>query len=50
MYVAGEPGNARDFLLNGIRDERARRSVIVELGRARRGEALGGRFDIVLQA
>jgi protocatechuate 3,4-dioxygenase beta subunit len=49
MYVAGEPGNARDGLLSSIRDERARRSVIVELARGRGGEALAGRFDIVLR-
>lgn len=49
MYVAGEPGNARDFLLNSIRDERARRSVIIELARGRSGEPLAGRFDIVLR-
>lgn len=49
MYVAGEPGNARDGVLSGIRDERARRSVIVELVKARGGDALAGRFDIVLK-
>ena len=50
MYVAGEPGNARDPILNGIRDEAARNSVIVELTPAPELEtgALHARFDIVL--
>ncbi len=49
MYVAGEPGNSRDRLLNSIHDERARTSLIVELfptSGAR--DALAGRFDLVL--
>jgi protocatechuate 3,4-dioxygenase, beta subunit len=50
MYIAGEPGNARDGLFNSIRDERARRSVTVELAQARGGDALAGRFDLVLRA
>jgi protocatechuate 3,4-dioxygenase beta subunit len=52
MYVEGEPLNARDGLLNSIRDARARRSVIVPLlaGRAPEPSALLGRFDIVVQA
>jgi protocatechuate 3,4-dioxygenase, beta subunit len=50
MYVAGEPGNARDAVLLGVRDPAARARLIVplrpmpELGR----EALAGEFDIVL--
>ncbi|HEY0837741.1 MAG TPA: protocatechuate 3,4-dioxygenase [Azospirillum sp.] len=49
MYVEGEPLNARDGLLNSIRDPAARRSVIVPLrpSPAEPG-ALGGTFDIVL--
>lgn len=49
MYVAGEPGNARDGLLNSIRDARARASLIVTLlpTAGSRGE-LSGRFDLVL--
>ncbi len=31
MYVAGEPQNERDGILNGIRDARQRDSVIVRL-------------------
>lgn len=50
MYVAGEPGNARDGVLNAIRDPEARARVIVALEPAAGLEAgaLRGRFDIVL--
>ena len=50
MYVAGEPQNARDGILNGIRDPRQRDSVIVKLEPGDRLEekALAGTFDIVL--
>lgn len=50
MYVAGEPSNARDGVLNAIRDPRRRDSVIVRLQPADGIEAgaLAGRFDIVL--
>ncbi len=52
MYVKGEPLNERDFLLSRIRNEEARRAVIVPLERASKsgdgGGALIGRFDIVL--
>lgn len=50
MYIDGEPGNARDGLLNSIRDEAARRSVIVPLKPAPEieADALAGAFEIVL--
>lgn len=50
MYVAGEPLNARDGLLNRIGDMRQRDSVIVKLEPGDRIEdgALVGTFDIVL--
>jgi protocatechuate 3,4-dioxygenase, beta subunit len=50
MYIEGEPQNARDGVLNSIRDASARRSVIVPLvsGRASEPGALAGRFDIVV--
>jgi protocatechuate 3,4-dioxygenase beta subunit len=50
MYVAGEPLNARDGILNAIRDTRQRDSVIVKLEPGDRIEekALVGSFDIVL--
>lgn len=49
-YIKGEPANERDGVLRGIRDPRARESVIVPfapLAGARHGE-LAARFDIVL--
>jgi protocatechuate 3,4-dioxygenase, beta subunit len=51
MYVAGEPLNANDGILNAIRDARQRESVIVRLEAGDRIEshALVGTFDIVLQ-
>jgi protocatechuate 3,4-dioxygenase beta subunit len=50
MYVAGEPGNERDFVLRSIRDERQRRQILVVLSPASGQEpgALAGTFDIVL--
>lgn len=50
MYVAGEPLNERDGILNAIRDPRQRASVIVDLEAGERIEqkALVGTFDIVL--
>lgn len=50
MYVAGEPLNEGDFVLNTIRDPMARSSVIVALEPAPHGDAgsLLGIFDIVL--
>jgi protocatechuate 3,4-dioxygenase beta subunit len=49
MYVAGEPLNSRDFLLNRISDEALRQSVIVELSPTENG-AWRGHFRIVLAA
>jgi protocatechuate 3,4-dioxygenase beta subunit len=49
-YIKGEPQNERDGVLRGIRDERARQSVIVPfepLPQSTAGE-LQARFDIVL--
>lgn len=49
-YVKGEPQNDRDGVLRGIRDARARESVIVDftpIPGSRAGE-LAARFDIVL--
>ena len=49
MYVAGEPGNARDGVLNGVADAQARARLIVALApSAAEPGALEGRFDIVL--
>jgi protocatechuate 3,4-dioxygenase beta subunit len=49
MYVAGEPGNARDFLYGRLDDDSARRAVTVELVKAGDGKALAGRFEIVVR-
>ena len=51
MYVAGAAENERDFLLSGIRDRKARASLIVALepSSAFAGE-LAGEFPIVLAA
>ena len=49
-YVKGEPKNARDGILNSIRDRKARDAVIVDFApikSSRIGE-LAARFDIVL--
>lgn len=51
MYVAGEPRNANDFVLNRIRDPEARAAVIVALEPAPaevETGALLGVFDIVV--
>lgn len=48
MYVEGEPANAVDGVLNGVRDPDARAALIVPLRPALSG--LAGRFDIVLTA
>jgi protocatechuate 3,4-dioxygenase beta subunit len=50
MYVAGEPGNDSDFLLNRMTDARARERLIVRLDPADRLEpgALAGKFDVVV--
>jgi len=50
LYIQGEPQNATDRSLNGIKDARARSSVIVPfepIAASRIGE-LAARFDIVL--
>ncbi len=50
LYVEGEPGNARDSLLNSIRDAEARNSLIVPFAPAAGIEAgaLAARFPIRL--
>ena len=50
MYVAGEPRNAGDVLLNRVRDARARARLVVALEPVpgAPGE-LSGRFDLVLE-
>lgn len=49
-YVKGHPGNERDGIFRGIRDEQARDAVLVDfvpIAESRIGE-LSARFDIVL--
>lgn len=49
MYVAGEPLNARDGLLQSVRDRAARESLVVPLSQSsREAGAADGTFDIVL--
>ena len=49
-YVKGEPLNARDGVLNGIQDMKARNSVIVDFARVPASKAgeLSAKFDIVM--
>jgi protocatechuate 3,4-dioxygenase beta subunit len=51
-YVAGEPGDGREFLLNAVRDAERRRSLIVDLRAADATEAgaFAGTFNIVVGA
>ena len=50
MYVKGHPLNARDGILNSVRDPQARASLVVDLRPAPDLEegSLAGKFDIVL--
>ena len=50
MYLAGDPGNARDPVLMGIRDPVARDRLLVALRPASTGGSaeLAGQFDLVL--
>ncbi|MFQ5995178.1 MAG: intradiol ring-cleavage dioxygenase [Acidiferrobacterales bacterium] len=51
MYVAGAPENNHDWILNDIRDTRARESLIISFGQhAGVPGELTGKFDIVLVA
>jgi protocatechuate 3,4-dioxygenase beta subunit len=48
MYVQGEPGNARDGLLGAL-SSAERAAVLVRLEKSPDGQALAGRFDLVLK-
>ena len=48
LYVAGAPENARDFVLNGVRDPRARQQLVVPFERSAGSPELLARWDIVL--
>ena len=49
-YVAGEPQNERDGVLKGIKDEKAKKSVIIPFAPLKNSRAaeLVARFDIVM--
>jgi len=49
-YIKGHPQNNRDGVLNGIRDERSRASVLVDFAPIKDSKAgeLAAKFDIVL--
>jgi protocatechuate 3,4-dioxygenase beta subunit len=49
-YVKGEPENDRDGVLRGIKDQKARASVIVDFNpiKGSRAKELGAKFDIVM--
>lgn len=50
MYIAGHPQNARDGLLQSVRDEKVRNSIIVPFNAIEDSDAgeLSANFDIVL--
>jgi len=49
-YVKGEPDNERDFVLRGIRDPKAKASVIVDFAPIKQSKIgeLAAKFDIVM--
>lgn len=50
MYLDGAPENAKDFLLNAVRDRKARDSLVVKLETSPNpGSSAAGKFDIVLE-
>jgi len=48
MYFAGDPGNERDFLWNGIRNPTARDSVTVAFSPSAQSGVSTGNFEIVV--
>jgi protocatechuate 3,4-dioxygenase beta subunit len=50
IYVAGEPQNDRDFLLQSVRDPAARAQLVVPFSKSAEGAALAAKFDVVLAA
>jgi protocatechuate 3,4-dioxygenase beta subunit len=49
-YVKGEPENERDGVLKGIKDPKARESVIIDFASIKKSRAgeLAAKFDIVM--
>lgn len=50
MYVKGHPGNARDFVLNAVRDPKARELIIVDFNpiKASAIGELSAKFDVIM--
>lgn len=48
-YVAGDPGNERDGILRSIRDEAARKAVLVDFTPIGDTGELDARFDVLLE-
>lgn len=49
-YIKGHPGNAKDGIYKGIKDEKARESVTIDFAplKGARANELAARFDVVL--
>ena len=49
-YIKGEPGNERDGVLRGVRDQKARESLIVDFAPVKKSKIgeLAAKFDVVL--
>jgi protocatechuate 3,4-dioxygenase beta subunit len=50
IYVAGEPQNARDGLLQSVRDPEVRAKLVVPFAKGADGATLNATFDVVLAA
>ena len=50
LYIAADPQNAQDSVLNSVRDKRARDSLLVPFRKSAGAEAWTAQFDIVLGA
>ena len=52
MYVAGDPGNEKDFIYTAVKDKKARESITVEFAKIKESKTgeLSASFNIVLGA
>ncbi len=52
MYVAGDPGNEKDFIYTAVKDKKARESITVEFAKIKESKTgeLNASFNIVLGA
>jgi len=50
MHIKGHPDNARDFILNGMRDPKARETVLAEFRKVQGSKIgeLSANYDIVM--